>query len=69
MERLTADGILDKLNVEICLANRAMMPAYLNTKRFHWVFFGICSSTRSTTPAKRDALRTWVCMYRCKKKC
>jgi uncharacterized protein len=34
------DGILDKLNVEICLANRAMMPAYLDTKRFHWVFFG-----------------------------
>lgn len=34
------DGILDKLNVDICLANRAMMPAYLNTKRFHWVFFG-----------------------------
>lgn len=34
------DSILDKLNVEICLANRAMMPAYLNTKRFRWVFFG-----------------------------
>ncbi len=34
------DGILDKLNVEICLANRAMMPAYLDPKRFHWVFFG-----------------------------
>ena len=34
------DGILDKLNVDICLANRAMMPSYLNTKRFHWVFFG-----------------------------
>jgi uncharacterized protein len=33
------DGILDKLNTEICLANRAMMPAYLNPKRFHWVFF------------------------------
>src|SRR5258708_31133197 len=34
------DGILDKLNVDICLANRAMMPAYLDTKRFHWVLFG-----------------------------
>jgi len=32
--------ILDKLNVDICLANRAMMPAYLDTKRYHWVFFG-----------------------------
>jgi uncharacterized protein len=34
------DTLLDKLNVDICLANRAMMPAYLNTRRFHWVFFG-----------------------------
>lgn len=33
------DSILDKLNVEICLANRAMMPDYLDRKRFHWVFF------------------------------
>jgi len=33
------DEILDKLNIETCLANRAMMPAYLDTKRFHWVFF------------------------------
>jgi uncharacterized protein len=33
------DGVLDKLNVDICLANRAMMPAYLDTRRFHWVFF------------------------------
>ena len=34
------NGILDKLNTDICLANRAMMPAYLDPKRFHWVFFG-----------------------------
>jgi uncharacterized protein len=34
------DSILDKLNVDICLANRAMMPSYLNPKRFRWVFFG-----------------------------
>ena len=34
------DALLDKLNVGVCLANRAMMPAYLDTKRFHWVFFG-----------------------------
>jgi uncharacterized protein len=34
------DQILDKLNVEICLANRAFMAPYLDTKRFHWVFFG-----------------------------
>src|SRR5271156_1152464 len=33
------DDILDKLNIETCLANRALMPGYLDTKRFHWVFF------------------------------
>ena len=32
--------ILDKLNVDTCLANRAMMPTYLDGKRYHWVFFG-----------------------------
>src|SRR5262250_2970793 len=34
------DSILDKLSVETCLANRAFMAPYLDTKRFHWVFFG-----------------------------
>jgi uncharacterized protein len=34
------DSILDKLNVDVCLANRAMMAPYLDPKRFHWVFFG-----------------------------
>jgi len=34
------DEILDKLGVETCLANRAMMAPYLDPKRFHWVFFG-----------------------------
>src|SRR6202045_2836272 len=33
------DGILDKLNVEICLANRVALAPYLNPQRFHWVFF------------------------------
>jgi uncharacterized protein len=33
------DSMLDKLNVQICLANRVMMPAYLDPQRFHWVFF------------------------------
>jgi hypothetical protein len=34
------DTLLDKLNVDICLANRAMMPSYLDARRFRWVFFG-----------------------------
>jgi hypothetical protein len=31
--------ILDKLNTESSVANRAMMADYLDPKRFHWVFF------------------------------
>lgn len=33
------DGVLDKLNVETCLANRVALAPYLDPKRFHWVFF------------------------------
>jgi hypothetical protein len=33
------DSILDKLNIETCLANRVALGSYLNPKRFHWVFF------------------------------
>ena len=51
------DGILDKLNTDICLANRAMMAPYLDPKRFHWVFFGDAffypfdnSAERASTP-------------------
>src|SRR5689334_8555441 len=32
-------NILDKLNIEEGVANRAMMPDYLAAKRFPWVFF------------------------------
>jgi hypothetical protein len=33
------DSILDKLNIETCLANRVAVARYLDPKRFHWVFF------------------------------
>ncbi len=33
------DSILDKINIESSVANRAMMPDYLDAKRFPWVFF------------------------------
>src|ERR1039457_5015164 len=33
------NSILDKLNIESSVANRAMMPDYLDSKRFPWVFF------------------------------
>ncbi len=32
-------SILDKINIESSVANRAMMPDYLDAKRFPWVFF------------------------------
>ncbi len=32
-------SILDKINIESSVANRAMMPDYLDPKRFPWVFF------------------------------
>lgn len=33
------DMVLDQLNTESSVANRAMMPDYLDPKRFPWVFF------------------------------
>src|SRR6202049_1351796 len=33
------DNILDKLNIETCLANRVALAPYLDPQRFHWVFF------------------------------
>ncbi len=33
------DSILDKVNIETCLANRVALAPYLDPKRFHWVFF------------------------------
>jgi hypothetical protein len=33
------DSILDKMNIETCLANRVALASYLDPKRFHWVFF------------------------------
>src|SRR5258708_835133 len=31
--------ILDKMNIETCLANRVALAPYLDPQRFHWVFF------------------------------
>jgi uncharacterized protein len=33
------NSILDKLNIETCLANRVALAPYLDPQRFHWVFF------------------------------
>jgi len=34
------DGFSTKLNVDISWPTAPMMPAYIETKRFHWVFLG-----------------------------
>jgi hypothetical protein len=61
------DSILDKLNIETCLANRVALAPYLDPKRFHWVFF-VDSSSLSTTATKRGKTRTWASTFPCKKK-
>src|SRR5260370_26324477 len=33
------DKILDKMNIETCLANRVALAPYLIPNRFHWAFF------------------------------
>src|SRR5882762_10092907 len=33
------NSILDKMNIETCLANRVALAPYLDPKRFRWVFF------------------------------
>jgi uncharacterized protein len=33
------NSILDKMNIETCLANRVALAPYLDPKHFHWVFF------------------------------
>src|SRR5258708_3820581 len=33
------DSILDKMNIETCLANRVALAPYLDPQRVHWVFF------------------------------
>ncbi len=33
------DAILDKCGIQASVANRVVMPSYLNPKRFRWVFF------------------------------
>src|SRR5579871_6090589 len=50
------DSILDKINIESSVANRAMMPAYLDAKRFSWVFFADSLCGHSTTSARPHAI-------------
>src|SRR5882762_6541352 len=66
--------ILDKLNIESSVANRAMMPDYLDAKRFPWVFFADSlmwplSNERETTrnpdegvfiPLQEKMLHRWM---------
>ena len=68
------DSILDKINTESSVANRAMMPDYLDAKRFPWVFFADSfmwpfNNTRETArnsdegvyiPLQEKMLRRWM---------
>jgi uncharacterized protein len=68
------DMILDKINTESSVANRAMMADYLDAKRFPWVFFADSfmwpfDNTRETArnpdegvyiPLQEKMLRRWM---------
>ncbi len=62
--------ILDKLNTESSVANRAMMADYLDAKRFVWVFF-VDSFYLSVRQQRAIAIgiRTRKSIFRCRKRC
>ena len=49
------DMILDKINTESSVANRAMMADYLDPKRFPWVFFADSFYLAVQQPARNRA--------------
>ena len=62
-------NLLDKLNIEQGVANRAMMADYLDPKRFVWVFSPTRSCGRSTIRKSEHAMPTRLSTCRCRKKC
>ena len=63
------NSILDKLNIESSVANRAMMPDYLDPKRFPWVFFADSFMWPFDNSANPAAIRTKASISPCRKKC
>ena len=64
------DMLLDKLNIERSVANRAMMADYLDAKRFPWVFFVDSFMWPFRQLArKRRAIQTSRSTFPCRKKC
>ncbi len=63
------NSILDKLNIESSVANRAMMPDYLDPNVFPGSSSPIRSCGRSTTSARPRAIPTKASTFRCRKKC
>jgi len=59
--RLISNSNLDKLNVEICLANRVALAPYLDPKRFHW--FSLWHSFLFPLRQSRQANRDGECVY------
>ena|SRR5579863_10306216 len=62
------DSILDKLNIETCLANRVALGPYLDPKRFIGSSLSIPFSSRSIIATKPEKTRTWAYTSRCRKK-
>ena len=63
------NSILDKINIESSVANRAMMPDYLDPKRFPGCSLPTRSCGRSTTSARPRAIPTKASSFRCRKRC
>jgi len=57
------------MNIETCLANRVALAAYLDPKRFHWVFFVdsflFAFDNHNLIAKNGDMAYT----FRCRKKC
>ena len=61
--------ILDKINTESSVANRAMMADYLDPKRFPWCSSRTRSCGHSITSARPRAILTKKSTSRCSRKC
>jgi len=63
------NSVLDKMNIETCLANRVALAPYLDPKRFAGFFSSIRSCFLSTITSRPLEMATWACTSRCRKKC
>src|SRR5581483_605638 len=62
------DSILDKLNIETCLANRVALAPYLDPSDSTGCSSWIRSFFPSTTSSRRPKTRTWESMSPCRRR-